>query len=90
MKVRIFKPTKSTMQSGKKNSAKWILEFIKTDKSKFVEPLMHRVSSTHMMSEVKLEFDSLKEAVDYSKAYDVEIIQPTKKTIKKKTYIAGS
>ena len=58
-KAKIYKPAKTAMQSGKRNTKKWILEF-ETLNNK-INPLMGWESSTDTMSEVKLEF-STKEA----------------------------
>lgn len=77
MQVRIFKPVKSAMQSGD-GSDKWILEFVRIQKNRLKENLMGRTSSKYMMSEVRLEFPTLEEAVAYAEAkhYVTEIIKP--------------
>jgi len=36
MRVKIYKPTKSNMQSGKDKS-KWLIEFIETEHSKYLD-----------------------------------------------------
>ena len=53
------------MQSGKRNSKKWLLEFETLDSS--IDPLMGWESSIDTMSEVKLEFSSKDEAINYVK-----------------------
>jgi|AntAceMinimDraft_11_1070367.scaffolds.fasta_scaffold44714_3 hypothetical protein len=90
MQVRIFKPTKSAMQSGD-GDGKWVLEFVRVQKNRFKEDLMGRTSSKNMMSEVKLEFASLEEATDYaeSKRYIVDIIKPNKRNPIKKSYASN-
>ena len=53
-KAKIFKPSKSAMQSGKRNSKNWILAFDTLNNG--VNPLMGWETSKDTMSEVKLEF----------------------------------
>ena len=55
-KAKIYKPTKSAMQSGKRNSKNWILEHDTENNS--YNPLMGWESSKDMMNEVKLEFET--------------------------------
>ena len=53
------------MQSGRGNIKKWILEFEVRDPT--VEPLMGWESSDDTLSEVKLEFFTKEQALDYAK-----------------------
>ena len=50
-KAKIYKPTKTAMQSGMRNSKNWILEFDTLDTG--TSPLMGWESSRDTMSEVK-------------------------------------
>ena len=85
-KVKIFKPSKTAMQSGKRNSKKWLLEFDTLDTQ--INPLMGWESSIDTMSEVKLEFSSKDEAINYAKknSLDYYVIEPEKSKIVKKSY----
>ena len=85
-KVKIFKPSKTAMQSGKRTSKKWLLEFDTLDTQ--VNPLMGWESSIDTMSEVKLEFLSKDEAIKYAKKnkMDYYIVEPEKSKIVKKSY----
>ena len=83
-KAKIYKPSKSAMQSGTKKFDKWIIEFI-TEKPG-INPLMGWESSTDTYSEFILEFQSKEVAIDYAKKNKIEyeIIEPKiRKTIKK-------
>ena len=60
-KAKIYKPSKTAMQSGIKKFDKWIIEFI-TEKPG-INPLMGWESSTDTNSEVKLEFSSKELAI---------------------------
>ena len=85
-KAKIYKPSKTAMQSGIKKFDKWIIEFItkKTD----INPLMGWESSKDTYSEVKLEFSSKEQAIDYAKKNKIEFefIDSNKRKIVKKSY----
>ena len=85
-KAKIYKPTKTAMQSGKRNIKNWLLEFDTLDTG--VDPLMGWVSSKDTMSEVKLEFATKDEAINYAKKNNIKyyIIEPEKRKFIKKSY----
>ena len=85
-KAKIYKPSQTVMQSGKRNTKKWILEFDTLNTG--VNPLMGWESSKDTMSEVKLEFSTKEEAINYVKKNNIEyyIVEPQKQKIIKKSY----
>ena len=85
-KAKIYKPSKTAMQSGLKKFDKWIIEFF-TDQPG-INPLMGWESSTDTMSELKLEFTSKDKAIEYAKKNKIEyeIIDEKKRKIIKKSY----
>ena len=85
-KAKIYIPNKSAMQSGLGKSFKWILEFETKDPTR--NPLMGWESSSDTLSEIKLEFSSKTNAINYAKKkkIDYEIIEPKKRKIVKKSY----
>ena len=85
-KAKIYKPTRTAMQSGKRNTKKWLLEFDTLDTG--VDPLMGWESSKDTMSEIKLEFSSKEQAIKYAKKNDLDfyIIEPQKRKILIKSY----
>jgi NADH dehydrogenase (ubiquinone) Fe-S protein 4 len=85
-KAKIYKPAKTAMQSGKRNSKKWLLEFDTLNLS--VNPLMGWMSSKDTLSEIKLRFTTRDEAVDYAKKNNIDyyIIEPQKIKLVKKSY----
>ena len=85
-KAKIYKPSKSAMQSGLKKFDKWIIEFI-TNKPG-INPLMGWESSDDTYSELILEFSSKELAVDYANKnnIDFELIEPKIRKIIKKSY----
>ena len=85
-KAKIFKPSKTAMQSGHGKSDKWLIEYI-TDKTG-INPLMGWESSTDTLSELKLEFSSKEKAIEYAKKNKIEyeIIEEKKRKTVKKSY----
>ena len=85
-KAKIYKPSKTAMQSGIKKFDKWIIEFI-TEKPG-INPLMGWESSTDTNSELKLEFSSKEQAIEYAKKNKInfELIEPKIRKIIKKSY----
>ena len=85
-KAKIYKPTKSAMQSGLKKTNKWILEYI--TKNPDINPLMGWESSTDTLNELVLQFSSKDMAIQYAKKnnIDFEVIEPKSRKIIKKSY----
>ena len=85
-KAKIYNPTKTAMQSGRRNTKKWILQFESRDSG--VDPLMGWQTSSDTMSQIKLEFSSKEEAINYAKKNQIEykINEPERKKITKKSY----
>ena len=74
------------MQSGRGKSYKWVLEFETRDPTR--NPLMGWESSNDTLSELNLEFSTKELAIDYAKRnkIEVEIIEPKKRKVVKKSY----
>ena len=85
-KAKIYKPSKTAMQSGIKKFDKWIIEFITEDPGK--NPLMGWESSIDTYSELNLEFKSKDLAIEYAKKNNIffEVIEPQQRKITKKSY----
>ena len=85
-KAKIYKPTKTAMQSGARNTKNWLLEFDTLNAG--VSPLMGWESSKDTMSEVKLKFSTKNQAINYAKKNNIDyyIIEPQKHKIIKKSY----
>ena len=64
MTARIYRPTRTAMQSGQAKD-KWLLEF-EPERPRHIEPLMGWTSSTDMKSQIKLRFDTKDEAIAYA------------------------
>ena len=74
------------MQSGRRNTKKWLIEFNTLDTG--VNLLMGWESSKDTMSEVKLEFSTKDQAINYARKNNIDyyIIEPQKRKIIKKSY----
>ena len=74
------------MQSGNRNSNRWLLEFLTNDTG--INPLMGWESSNDTLSELKMEFTSKDLAIEYAKKnkIDYELIEPKSRKIVKKSY----
>ena len=85
-KAKIYKPTKTVMQSGLGKNDKWIIEYV--TKNPQINPLMGWESSTDTLSELKLEFSTKESAIDYAKRNKIifEVIEPKQRKILKKSY----
>ena len=85
-KAKIYKPTKTAMQSGMRNTKNWLLEFDTLNTG--INPLMGWESSKDTMSEVKIEFSSREQAINYAKKNNINyyIVEPQKRKIIKKSY----
>ena len=79
-------PTKTAMQSGDRNTKKWLLEFDTLNKG--INPLMGWETSKDTMSEVKLEFSTKERAINFAKknSIDYYVIEPQKRKVIKKSY----
>ena len=83
--AKIYKPSKTSMQSGRAKSKSWILEFVRKAPA-IPDPLMGWQSSGDTQKQVKIEFPSKEAAMLYAEKqgilYDVIPPQPRKFNIK--------
>lgn len=66
MPARIYKPSKTAMQSGFANTKAWVLNF-EPELPRQVEPLMGWTSSGDMRQQLQLRFGTKEEAMAYCK-----------------------
>ena len=85
-KAKIYKPSKSAMQSGKRNSKDWLLQFETLNTE--INPLTGWETSKDTMSEVKLKFSSKEEAITYAKKNKIDYIvqEPQERKVIIKSY----
>ena len=87
MSARIYSPAKTAMQSGKAKTGNWILEFDPAV-PRAVEPLMGYTSSTDMLSQVRLKFDTKEDAAAYAvkQGIDYRIEEPKEPNRRRVSY----
>ncbi|TJZ93830.1 ETC complex I subunit [Paracoccus gahaiensis] len=73
MIVRIFQPARTAMQSGTAKTKGWVLEFPPSD-AREIDPLMGWTSSEDTQSQVRLCFDSRKQAEDYARDHGLDFV----------------
>jgi hypothetical protein len=70
MNARIYKPSKTAMQSGTAKTKEWVLDF-EPAQAREIEPLMGWTSSGDMCQQVHLRFDTAEEAVAYCERHGI-------------------
>ena len=85
-KAKIYKPTKTAMQSGSGNTRLWVLEFDTLNTT--TNPFMGWETSEDTMSEIKLEFSTKDNAIIYAKKNNIDfyVVEPQKRKIIIKSY----
>ena len=86
-RARIYRPTKTAMQSGRAQARKWILEY-EAATPRRPDPLMGWASADDTLNEVQLRFDTRDEAVAFAEKLGLEyaVIAPQSTTEKPKSY----
>ena len=87
MIIKIYKPTKTAMQSGRNKTKQWLAEYI-SDLSTTKDTLMGWTSSEDTKSQIKIFFDDKKSAIDWAKKnnYQFFVQEPEKRIVKPKSY----
>ena len=87
LRARIYQPARNAMQSGKARIKAWVLEYEPASPRR-ADPLMGWTSSSDMLSQVTLEFDSKEEATAYATAHAIEfdLFEPHQPVPKPKAY----
>lgn len=88
MQVRIYRPAKTAMQSGKGNTKAWVLEYEPAAR-KEADALMGWLGSDDTAQQVRITFASKDEAVAYAKRKGLEFQvfeEATKKPAGPKNY----
>ncbi|WP_347268542.1 ETC complex I subunit [Paracoccus sp. (in: a-proteobacteria)] len=89
MRVRIYKPARNAMQSGVARSKDWLLVFPAAD-TREIDPLMGWTGSDDTQSQVRLRFQTRKQAEDYAREngleYDVQEPQARAANVRPRGY----
>lgn len=88
MKVRIYQPSKTTMQSGRANAGKWVLEY-EAESARAPEALMGWTSSGDTLNQVVLTFKTVEDAVGYAsaKGWDYSVLPPRERRVVPRNYV---
>ena len=84
--VIIYKPSKSSMQSGKGNNS-WVLKILNKSKVE-LDPLMGWAGSDDTSKQIVLKFNSQDDAIAYAEDHNLNyrLLKNNSKTIKPKSY----
>ncbi|WP_208435733.1 ETC complex I subunit [Bartonella phoceensis] len=66
MVARIYSPAKTAMQSGRRNTGFWILQY-EPLQAKMLEPLMGYTATSDMSSQIKIQFNKQEEAIAFAR-----------------------
>jgi hypothetical protein len=85
--ARIYRPSKTAMQSGRAQTRKWLLEYEPATR-RDPDPLMGWSSAQDTLNQVRMRFPTLDEAIAFAKkhALDFTVIEPQARTLKPKSY----
>ena len=87
LKVCIYKPSKTAMQSGRAKTHQWILEYerVSTRKPDF---LMGWQSSEDTLNQVRLRFASMEDAIEYAheKGWTYTVLPPHERRVRPRNY----
>ena len=88
MVLKIYKPSKTAMQSGRTKTKKWIAEYI-SEKINPKDSLMGWNTSNDTLTQIKIFFNSKNDAILWAKRKKMqyEVIEPHERKIKPKKYL---
>ena len=90
MTIKIYKPSKTAMQSGLGKTKKWLAEYI-SDVDNVKDTLMGWNSSLDTQSQIKIFFETKEQAIAWAKNnnYQFNVEAPKIKKIKPKSYASN-
>lgn len=85
--VRIFRPTKNAMQSGRGRTHQWMVQF-ERDAPQLADPLMGWMGSRDTRPQVRLLFDTREEAIAYAErnGFSYLVQEPHAAAVRPKSY----
>jgi hypothetical protein len=88
MNVKIYKPSKSTMQSGRGKTEQWVLEY-ELLTARNPEALMGWASAGDTMNQVRLKFDTCLEAENFARAkgWNFTTLPEQKRVVTPRNYV---
>ncbi len=91
MQFRIFQPTKTPTQSGRRNIKKWLMLPIEETNIRSINTITGWVSASDTSSQLRYEFSCKEDAINFAKesGFKYEVEEPRSVTIKQKSYAAN-
>ncbi|MFO1154360.1 MAG: ETC complex I subunit [Rhodospirillales bacterium] len=85
--VRIYRPTKTAMQSGMRKTREWVVEF-EPESPRLADPLMGWIGSADTRTQVRLRFVNRDEAIAYASrnGLSYRVIEPHQHVVRPKSY----
>ena len=87
MKAKIYKPSKTAMQSGRSKFNKWVLKF-NNNRNQKKDSLMGWNGGSNTNSQIELKFDTKEDAINYAKRNDIEyvVLESSERKVITKSY----
>ena len=87
MKAKIYKPSKTAMQSGRSKFNKWVLK-ISDSKIQIRDTMMGLNGGSNTSSQIQLNFKSKEDAINYAKSnnIDYEVLETSVRKVISKSY----
>jgi hypothetical protein len=87
MQVRIYRPSKTAMQSGQANTLGWRMEF-EPEAAREIDPLMGWTSSPDTRQQLILAFDSKEQAIAYAEKHGhaYTVLEPQARAVRRRAY----
>ncbi len=87
MKAKIYKPSKTAMQSGRSKFNKWVLK-ISDSKNQIKDAMMGWSGGSNTSSQIQLNFKSKEDAIHYAKSnnIDYEVLETSVRKVISKSY----
>ena len=87
MKAKIYKPSKTAMQSGRSKYNKWVLKFL-DQKNQLKDTMMGWNGGSSTVSQIELKFSTKEEAVSYAQInnIDYEVLETSERKVITKSY----
>jgi hypothetical protein len=85
--ARIYRPSKTAMQSGRAKTREWLLVY-ETASPRTPDPLMGWSSAADTLNQISVRFDTLAEALDFAKknGLDYAVTEAHSPRFKPKSY----
>ncbi|MBJ3774194.1 ETC complex I subunit [Acuticoccus mangrovi] len=90
MRARIYKPSRTAMQSGKGRTRRWRLDF-EGLRPPEIDPLMGWTAGTDTRRQLRLEFPTREDAIAYAERHGIEYrVEEAKSAVEKQIAYADN